>query len=86
LVGWSNAFIYGPFVFQGMIYNFLSFFIASVIFVLLLKNLNFLFSGTFSFDTVSINFYIFIIQGIIFTLLWALSWFFSSRKYISIEK
>lgn len=62
LVGGSNAFIYGPFVFQGMIYNFLSFFIASVIFVFLLKNLNFLFSGTFSFDTVSISFYIFIIQ------------------------
>ncbi|NUJ98210.1 hypothetical protein HGA92_05500 [Candidatus Gracilibacteria bacterium] len=86
LVGGSNAFIYGPFVFQGMIYNFLSFFIASVIFVLLLKNLNFLFSGTFSFDTVSISFYIFIIQGIVFTLLGALSGFFSSRKYISIEK
>lgn len=86
LVWWSNSFIYGPFVFQGIIYNFLSFIISNFIFTVLLKNLNFLFNDTFSFDLISITFSIFIIQGIIFISLGGLSWFFSSRKYISLEK
>jgi cell division transport system permease protein len=86
LVGWSNSFIYGPFVFQGIIYNFLSFAISTIIFIMLLKNLNFIFSDVFSPDFISISFPIFLVQGIVFTSLGGLSWFFSSRKYISLEK
>lgn len=82
LVGGGNSFIYGPFVFQGIIYTFLSFCFASIIFLLLIKNINFIFSSSYSADFFSFPFYFYLIQLIIFVFLGAISWFFSSRKYI----
>lgn len=83
LVWWNNFFIHWPFVFQGMIYTLLSFIWSSTIFVTLLNNLGFIFSSDHSFDFILNNFNLILIgEFIIFMLIWALSWYFSSKKYI----
>lgn len=83
LVGWNNFFIHGPFIFQWMIYTFVSFLWSAIIFMLLLNNLSYVLSSDHSFDFI-LNYFDLILFGefIIFTIVWALSWYFSSRKYI----
>lgn len=79
LVWWSNVFIYGPFVLQGMIYSFLAFVFNLVLFSILLNNLNLVFGDiyTFSFP----NFILFV-ELVMFMVVWWLSWYFSSKKYL----
>lgn len=85
LVWWDNFFIHWPFVFQWMIYTFLSFLGSATIFLILLNNLGFIFSLDSSFDFISNYFNIILLfELIIFILIWALSWYFSSKKYIKI--
>lgn len=83
LVWWNNFFIHGPFIFQWMIYTFVSFLWSAIIFMLLLNNLSYVLSSDHSFDFI-LNYFDLILFGefIIFTIVWALSWYFSSRKYI----
>lgn len=84
LVWWNNFFIHWPFIFQWMIYTFLSFLWSGTIFMLLLNNLSYVLSSDHSFDFILNNFDIILFwEFIIFTLIWALSWYFSSRKYIN---
>ncbi|NDK07720.1 hypothetical protein EOM39_00565 [Candidatus Gracilibacteria bacterium] len=84
LVGGNNFFIHGPFIFQGMIYTFLSFLGSGTIFMLLLNNLSYVLSSDHSFDFILNNFDIILFgEFIIFTLIGALSGYFSSRKYIN---
>lgn len=84
LVWWGNVFIYWPFSLQWVIYVLLSFIFSITLFFLLLKNINFLFSSfsykEFVFNNASIN--LFIIELVVFSALWALSGYFSSKKYI----
>ncbi len=84
LVWWDNFFIHWPFVFQWMIYTFLSFLWSATVFLILLNNLGFIFSLDNSFDFISNYFNIILLfELIIFVLIWALSWYFSSKKYIN---
>lgn len=84
LVWWNNVFIYGPFSLQWIIYSLISFIFSTIFFLLLLNNINFIFSFNNSFDFLFNNFYIiFLIELVIFTIIWALSWYFSSKKYIN---
>ncbi|MDD5212990.1 MAG: hypothetical protein PHG82_00975 [Candidatus Gracilibacteria bacterium] len=84
LVGGSNIFIYGPFSLQGVIYVLLSFTFSIALFLLLLQNINFLFSSfsykEFVFNNASMN--LFLIELVVFSSLGALSGYFSSKKYI----
>jgi hypothetical protein len=54
------------------------------LFLLLLQNINFLFSSfsykEFVFNNASMN--LFLIELVVFSSLWALSGYFSSKKYI----
>lgn len=86
LVWWDNFFIHWPFIFQWMIYTFLSFLGSATIFLILLNNLDFIFSLDNSFDFISNYFNIILLfEFIIFILIGALSWYFSSKKYISVS-
>lgn len=84
LVGWSNSFIYWPFSLQGVIYVIISFVFSMSLFILMLNNINFLFSSfsykDFIYNNTSLN--VFTIEFLIFSFIWAISWFFSSKKYI----
>lgn len=83
LVWWNNIFIYGPFCLQWMIYSLISFIFSAVFFLLLLNNVKYLFNSNNSFNFLFNNFYIiFSWELIIFLLIGALSWYFSSKKYI----
>lgn len=84
LVWWNNFFIYWPFVFQWMIYTFLSFLWSSTIFVILLNNLWFIFSSDHSLDFI-LNYFniILLFEFIVFMLIGWLSWYFSTKKYIN---
>lgn len=84
LVWGNNFFIHGPFVFQWIIYTFVSFLWSASIFVLLLNNLSFILSSDHSFDFI-LNYFDFILfwELIVFTMIGALSWYFSSKKYIN---
>lgn len=81
--GW-NIFIYWPFSLQWVIYVLLSFIFSIFLFFILLKNINFLFSSfsykEFVFNNASLN--LFMMEILIFSALWALSGYFSSKKYI----
>lgn len=85
LVGWSNSFIYWPFSLQGVIYVIISFVFSMSLFILMLNNINFLFSSfsykDFIYNNTSLN--VFTIEFLVFSFIWAISWFFSSKKYIS---
>lgn len=83
LVGWSNIFIYWPFVLQWIIYTFVSFLFAMTLFILLLKNISYIFSWDHSFDFIYNNLWMIMwIELIVFVLIWALSWYVSSKKYV----
>lgn len=84
LVWGSNIFIYWPFSMQWLIYVLISFIFSLSFFILVLNNLNFIFSSfsykNFIYSSNSLN--IFALEFIVFSFIWALSWFFSSKKYI----
>lgn len=84
LVWWWKSFIYGPFVFQWIIYSLLGFFLSTNIFFLFINN------AWVFFENTSIKQYILdgqlttilLIQLGIFVMIGALSALLSSRKYI----
>jgi len=79
LVGWSKKFIYGPFVIQGGIYSFIAFVLSFVIFIFILKNLNWSFWELYMFK---VQVPISILEMIIFVLIWGFAWYLSSKKYL----
>jgi len=79
LVGWSNVFIYWPFVLQGMIYSFIAFISNIILFTLLLNNLNWLFWHIYAFSFSNI---ILLFEMVMFMFVWGVSWYFSSKKYL----
>ena len=83
LVGWSKLFIYGPFSLQGMMYVGISFIISTVLFLILLSNLRFVFELSEFSDVYTGNLpLVLLIQAIAFLGVWAGSWFLSSRRYL----
>ena len=81
---WGNRFfIHGPFSIQGMIYSAISFILSVSIFLLLLKNVQLIFSISYTsnFSGAQI-FNILFLELILFMLVWGLSGFLSSRKYL----
>jgi cell division transport system permease protein len=84
LVGWSNGFIYGPFVIQGMIYAFLWFFLSTNIFLFWAKNISFIFNKEQIQNLVFNNYLIEVLffQFILFLALWWLSAYVSTRRYM----
>ena len=83
LVGWNKFFIHGPFSIQGMIYSAISFILSISIFLLLLKNVQIIFSISYTsnFSGVQI-FNILLLELLLFVFVWGMSWFLSSRKYL----
>ena len=79
LVGWSKKFIYGPFVIQGGIYSFIAFVLSFIIFIFILKNLNWSFWELYMFK---VQVPISILEMIIFVLIWGFAWYLSSKKYL----
>lgn len=79
LVGWSNVFIYWPFVLQGMIYSFIAFISNIILFTLLLNNLNWLFGHIYEFSFSNL---ILLFEMVMFMFVGWLSWYFSSKKYL----
>jgi cell division transport system permease protein len=84
LVGWSNGFIYGPFVIQGMIYAFLGFFLSTNIFLFWAKNISFIFNKEQIQNLVFNNYLIEVLffQFLLFLALWWLSAYVSTRRYM----
>ena len=83
LVWWSKLFIFGPFSMQGIIYSVVSFIISAIIFVLMLKNIIFVFSENYSLDFLFNNMpLIFSLELLLFVLIGWFSWYFSSKKYL----
>lgn len=84
LVWGSNSFIYGPFVFQGIIYSIIWFFISTNVFLVVVNNISVIFDKSKVKEYIinaDLN-YILLLQLAIFILTGALSSFLSSRKYI----
>lgn len=79
LVWWSNIFIYGPFVIQGIIYSTISFALSIISLYVLVNYLKISFWEYYDF---SIDNYIFLIEFLVFLSVWAISWFFSSRRHL----
>lgn len=84
LVWWSNSFIYGPFVFQWIIYSIIWFFLSTNIFLLILNNISIVFdqSKVKEYVVNSDLSYILFIQLIMFIIIWSVSSFLSSGKYM----
>lgn len=80
LVGWSNRFIYWPFVLQWIIYSLLAFIFNLVLFTILLNNLNSVFGYLYEFNFSNT---LLLIEMLTFISIWGFSWFFSSRRYLS---
>lgn len=84
LVWWSNSFIYGPFVFQWIIYSIIWFFLSTNVFLVALNNISIIFDKAKVREYIinsDLN-YILLLQLLIFIFTWALSSFLSSRKYM----
>ncbi|MCD5380310.1 hypothetical protein LR004_00120 [Candidatus Gracilibacteria bacterium] len=83
LVGGSKFFIYGPFSLQGMIYSMVSFILSLIIFLLIIKNTNFVLDGEYSSSFLIGNApIIFTLEFLIFTFIGGISGLISSRKYL----
>lgn len=83
LVGGSKIFIYGPFSLQGMMYVTAGFFFSTLLFFLLLRNIQYIF-GIQSFSEIFEG-NIFLILGVEFLVLLfvgGLSGFLSSQRYL----
>ena len=83
LVWWNKFFIHGPFSIQGMIYSAISFILSISIFLLLLKNVQIIFSISYvsNFSGMQIL-NILLLELLLFVFVWGMSWFLSSRKYL----
>lgn len=79
LVWGSNMFIYGPFVLQWIIYSFFAFVLSTIIFSLLLENLDVLFENVYTFST---WFSVLFLEMFMFLFIWWISGFLSSKKYL----
>lgn len=84
LVGWGNNFIYGPFIFQWILYSLIGFFLSTNIFLLFVNNASIFFEKSSVKEYIINNDlnYILGIQFLIFVGIGAFSSFLSSRKYI----
>ena len=81
---WGNRFfIHGPFSIQGMIYSAISFIISVWVFLILLKNVQLIFSISYTsnFSTFQIL-NILLLELLLFVFVGWISWFLSSRKYL----
>ncbi len=84
LVWGSNNFIYGPFVFQWIIYSIIWFFLSTNIFLFVVNNISIFFDKSKVKEYIvnsDLNF-ILLLQLSIFIITGALSSFLSSRKYM----
>lgn len=86
LVWWSSVFVHGPFIFQGILYNFLAFFLSTALFFLLLQNLNFIFSDGYKLDFLFNGYITLFLELILFLLIGGISGFYSSKRYITANK
>lgn len=83
LVWGSKLFIYGPFSLQGMMYVGISFIISSILFIILLTNLQFVFELSEFSDVYTGNLTLMLTaQAVVFLMVGAGSWFLSSRRYL----
>ncbi len=84
LVWWSKTFIYWPFSLQWIIYSMLSFFISLSIFYAFIKfGITKITWINHSLDFVLVNWHIiFPLELLLFVFIWAISWYFSSKKYL----
>jgi len=83
LVWGSKVFIYWPFTIQGMLYVAIAFTISTILFLLLIQNLQYLFqvanfSGVYTGNLALVL----LIEAIVFLSVWGLSGFISSRRYL----
>ncbi len=83
LVGGSKLFIYGPFSLQGMMYVWFAFMISTILFLLLLENMKYIFAmetfaGLYQWNLGLVLF----LEALVFLFVWGLSGFFSSRRYL----
>lgn len=83
LVWWSKFFIYWPFSLQGMIYSMVSFLLSLIVFLLIIKNTNFVLGWDYSSSFLIWNApIIFLLEFLIFTFIGWISGLISSRKYL----
>ncbi len=84
LVWWGNSFIYGPFVFQWIIYSVIWFFLSTNIFLVFVNNASIFFdkSSVKQYVVNSDLNYILLFQLVVFIGIGALSSFLSARRYI----
>ena len=84
LVWGSKLFLSGPFTLQAMMYVGISFVFSTLLFLLLIANISFILDLTGIQDVYPGNIgIVMILQALLFLAVWALSWFFSSQKYIT---
>ncbi len=79
LVWWSKSFIYWPFVLQWSIYSFIAFILSLIVFIIILNNVNVMFSDLYYF---TFSYTIFIIEMLIFVFIGAFAGYLSSKKYL----
>jgi cell division protein FtsX len=83
LVWWSRVFIFGPFSMQGVIYSIISFVISVIFFNLFIKNISYVFWDKYNLEFLFNDVWLILsLELLLFIFIWALSWYFSSRKYL----
>jgi len=90
LVGWGNNFIYGPFIFQGILYAILGFILSTALFLFMTQQAINLFP-TKAIGDQSLKIYIFndsfikilILQLLVFIITWAVGAYLSSKRYMT---
>jgi cell division transport system permease protein len=86
LVWGSSIFVYGPFIMQGIIYSIVSLILSTLFFYISIPNISFLLTSQYSLTFIFDPLIIFFLQLFVFCLIGGVSWFFSSRKYLTLWK
>jgi len=83
LVWWSRVFIFWPFSMQWILYSIISFIISVVFFNIFIKNITYIFGETYDLEFLFNDAWIILgLELLLFIFIWALSWYFSSKKYL----
>ncbi len=83
LVGGSKLFIYGPFSLQGMMYVWVAFILSTILFFLLLSNIQYVFQIVDFSGIYRGNIWLVLgLEAFVFLAVWWLSGFLSSRRYL----
>ena len=83
LVGGNRLFVHWPFIFQGILYNFVAFVLSTLLFFIMIHNISYLFPEGYNLDFLFNGFTVLFLELTLFLIIGWVSGYYSSSWYIT---